>query len=72
MSSKNVLSQFSQEGICKLISRKFSQFKEHKPRPWMDLIAWVAICKERLPTESDLTQFIVSVAYGCSFMVCPL
>lgn len=38
----------------------------------MDLIAWVKICKERLPTETNLTQFIVSVAYGCSFIVCPL
>lgn len=49
-----------------------SQFKEHKPKAWMDLIARVKICKERLPTETNLTQFLLSMAYGCSFLVCPL
>lgn len=44
-----------------------SRFKDCKPKAWMDLIAWVKICKERLPTETNLTPFLLSVAYGCSF-----
>jgi hypothetical protein len=49
-----------------------SQFKEHETKAWMDLIAWVKICKERIPMETNLTQFLLSVASGCSFLGCPL
>lgn len=49
-----------------------SQFKEHKPEAWMDLIAWVKLFKESLATETNLTQFLLSVTYECSFLVCPL
>lgn len=49
-----------------------SQFKEHEPTAWMDLIAWVKVWKERLPTETNLTQFLLPVAHVCSFLVRPL
>lgn len=38
----------------------------------MDLIAWVKLFKESLATETNLTQFLLSVTYECSFLVCPL